>query len=106
MKINIRIPLSPSYFCEVCDYRKATVKSVQKAIQNFDWEKAFGNFSVERKVDILNKTLMNNFRNYIPNKKVKCNYYQPLWINDKINKCLRERSKLTEFYYKHDPKKK
>ena len=27
-------------------------------------------------------------------------------MNDKIKKCLRERSNLTKFYYKHDQKKR
>ena len=62
-KINIRIALPPSYFREVWDNRKANVKSIQKAIQTFDRVKAFGNLSVDGKVDILNETLMNIFRN-------------------------------------------
>ena len=75
--MNICIPLSPSYVCEVWDYRKANVKSIQKANQTFDWVKGFGNLSVDGKVGILNETLMNIFRNYIPNNKVKCNCCQP-----------------------------
>ena len=97
----IRIPLQPSYIQGVWDYRKINVKSIQKAIQSFDWVKAFGNLSFDGKVDVLNKTLMVFFQNYIPNKKFKCNYCQPPWMNEKIKKCLRERSKLTKFYYKY-----
>ena len=67
----------------------------------FDWVKASGSFSVDEKVDVLNKTLKNIFQNYIPNKKVKCNYCQPPCFNNKIKKCLIERSKLTKIYYKH-----
>ena len=48
---------------------------------------------------------MNIFRNYIPNKKVKCNYCQSPCMNGKIKTCLRARSKLTKFYYKHGQKK-
>ena len=91
-KNNICIPLPPSYVCEVWDYRKANVKSIQKVIQTFDWVKAFGNLSNDEKVDVLNETLMNIFQNYISNKKVKCNYFHPPWMNNKIKKCLRERS--------------
>ena len=98
-KINIRIPLLSSYVREAWDYRKVNVKIIRKAIQTFDWVKAFGNLSVDGNVDVPNETLMNIFRNYIPDKKFKCNYCQPLWMNNKIKKCLRERSKLTKFYY-------
>ena len=60
--------------------------------------KAFENISIDGKVDILNESLMN----YIPSQKVKCNYCQPIWVNDKMKKGLIKRSKLTKFYYKHD----
>ena len=83
-KINIRVLLPPSYVCEVWDYSSANAKNIQKAVLNFDWEKAFGNLSVEKKVSLLNKTLLNILRNYIPNKKIIFNYCQPPWMNDKI----------------------
>ena len=38
-------------------------------------------------------------------KKVKCNYWQPPWQNDKIKKCLKKRWKLSKCYYKHGQKK-
>ena len=76
-KINIRIPLPTSYVCEFWDYRKVNVKSIQKAVHTFDWVKAFGKHSVDGKVDVLSETLMNIFRNNIPNKKAKSNYCQP-----------------------------
>ena len=83
------------------DYSSAKTKNVQKAIQNFDWERVFRKLSVDRKVDLLNETLLNMFRNYIPNKKIKFNYCQPAWMNDNIKRCLKERSKLTKFFYKN-----
>ena len=49
-KNNNCIPLPPSYVCEVWDYRKANVKSIQNVIQTFDWVKAFGNLSMMRKL--------------------------------------------------------
>ena len=69
-KINICVPLPPSYAREVWEYEKANTENIKKAISNFDWNKAFENLSVDEKVDFLNKTLLNIFRNYIPNKKM------------------------------------
>ena len=57
------------------------------------------------KADLLNQTLLNNFRNYIPNKKIKCDYRQPPWITNSIKRSLKERSKLTKCYYKNGQKK-
>ena len=94
-KINIRILLPPSQVRQVWDYSSGNTNNVQKAVRNFDWEKAFGNLFVDRKVDLLNETLLNNFRNYIPNKRLKLNFSQPPWMYDNIKRCLKERSKLT-----------
>ena len=103
--INIRIPLPPSCVRKVWDYSSTNTKNTQKAVWNFDWEKAFGNLSVDRKVDLLNETLVNIFRNYIPNKKIKFNYCQPPWMNDNTKRCLKEISKLTKFFYKNGQKR-
>ena len=94
-KINIRVPLPPTYVREVWDYEKANIENINKAMCNSDWNKAFENLSVDKKVDFLNKTLLNIFRNYIPNKKIKCDYRQPPWMTDNI----KERCKLTKFFY-------
>ena len=100
-KINIRIPLPPSYIREVWDYSKANTKNIQKAVKSFDWNKSFSILSVDGKVDLLNETLLNIFRNYIPNKKIKISYGQPPWMNDNIRNSLKIRSKLTKIYYKN-----
>ena len=41
-----------------------------EARSNFDWNKAFENLSVDERVELLNKTLLNIFRNCITNKKL------------------------------------
>ena len=73
-----------SYFCKVWDFRKANVKRIQKAIQTFHWVTPFESLSVDGKIHVLNETLMNIFRNNVSNKKAKCDYCQPSWMNDKI----------------------
>ena len=104
-KINILILLPPNYVCEVWDYSSANTENIQKAVWDFDWEKAFGSLSVDRKVDHLNETLLNIFRDFIPNKKIKLTYCGPPWMNDNIKKCLKKRSKLTKSIYKNDQKR-
>ena len=76
-KINIDVPLPPVFIHEVWNCSKADVQNIQKAILDFNWRKAFESLSVDSKVDLLNETLLNILRNYIPNKKVKCDYHQP-----------------------------
>ena len=67
------------------------MENIKKAVSNFNWNRAFENLSVDEKVELLNDTLLNIFRNYIPNKKVKCDYRQPTWMTDNIKKSLKQR---------------
>ena len=72
----------------------------KKSISLFNWERAFNNLSANEKVDFLNSTSLNIFRNYIPNKIVKCSNKDPPWITKLINSKLEHKSKLTIKYYK------
>ena len=62
-RVNIRVPLPPTYVREVWDNEKANIEHIKKAISNFDCNKASENLSVDEKVDFLHKTLLNIFRN-------------------------------------------
>ena len=104
-KINIRILLPRTYVRQMWDYSSGNTNNVQKAVRNFDWEKAFGDLFVDRKVDLLNETLLNIFRSYIANKKLKLNYSEPPRMYDNIKRCLKERSKLTKVFYKNGQKR-
>ena len=104
-KINIRVPLPPVYIREVWDYSKANIENINKAISNFNWTKGFENHSVDEKVELLNETLLNIYRNYIPNKKSECNYRQLPWMTDNIKKSLKERSKLTKIFCENGQRK-
>ena len=49
--------------------------------------------------DLLNATL-NIFRNYIPNKTVKCSYRDPPWLTKLIESKLKKMSKITKEFYR------
>ena len=104
-KINIQIPLLQSYIHKVWDYSRANAENIQKAVQNFDWEKALENLFVDRKVNLLNETILTISRNYIPNKKIKFNYCKPPSMNENIKRCLKERFKLTKNFSKKGQKR-
>ena len=55
------------YSREVWNYKNANAEGIQQSISCFNWKKAFENLSINEKVDLLNATLLNIFRNYIPN---------------------------------------
>ena len=63
-------------------------------------EKIFSFKSVNEKVGLLNSTLLLNiFRNYIPNKRVKCSYRDPPLITKEI-KSKQTTSKITKEFYR------
>ena len=99
-KINAKISVPPAYSREVWDYKNANAKGKQQSISRFNWKKAFENLSINEKVDLLNATLLNLFRNYIPNKIVKCSYRDPAWLTKLIKSKLKERSKITKDFYR------
>ena len=79
------------FFC-YHETRKANAENIKKAISSFNWNKAFENYSTDAIVELLNENLLNIFKNYIPNKKIKCDYHQPPWMNDNIKLKLKQRN--------------
>ena len=63
--LNIEYPLP--YERLVWDYRKADINSIRKTLK-VNWEFLFQNKNVHEQVLILNKTLLNVFSNFVPNK--------------------------------------
>ena len=57
-KTDIRTPLPPLYIHEVWDYSKANIENIKKAIPNFNCTRATENISVDKKVELLNETLL------------------------------------------------
>ena len=97
--LNFDIPLPPSYYRDIWDYKNADTDSIQKAISAFDWSKAFLHRNVNEKCKILTDILLNVFKNFIPHKTLKCDYKTPDWMDKSITLSLRKRSKLTKRYY-------
>ena len=96
-KFNFDIALPPPR--KIWDYQKANIKPIQRAISVFNWDMAFQNKDINEKIKILNETLLNIFKNFIPNKISKSDYKKLVWMNIEITLLLKKRSKLTKKYY-------
>ena len=72
--MNLNVALPPPYTRELWDYNKADEKNIQKSIKTCNWARLFINLTINERVELLSNTLINIFRNYIPNKKVKFKY--------------------------------
>ena len=68
---------------------------ISKAIQGFDWDKAFLDKSAEEKASILTKTILNIMSNFIPNEIVTIDDRDPPWINNKIKSLIKN---ITEYF--------
>ena len=101
-KLNFDIPLPPSYYRKICDYKKANTEAIQRPISVFNRNMAFQNKDIHEKIKILNEALLNIFNNFIPNKISKLDFKKPVWMNKEITLLLKKRSKLTKKYY-NDP---
>ena len=93
-KISFKVILPPSYEREVWHYNRANISLINRSIEMFDWEKAFMSISIDDQVALLNKTLLNIFRNFIPHETLKCNYKDPPWMNKEIKSALRKKNRV------------
>ena len=73
-------------------------KNIQRSIKTCDWAILFINLTINERVELLSNALINIFRNYILNKKVKFKYVEASWIN-KTKFALRQRSRRRKIYY-------
>ena len=64
-----------------------------------NWARLFINVTINERVKLLSNTLINMFRNYIPNKKIKFKHGEAPWRNENIKSALRKRSRLTKRRY-------
>ena len=98
-KMNLNVPLPPPKSREVWDYNKAEKESIQKSLKICNWARLSINLTINEIVELLSNTLINIFKNYIPNKKIKFKHGEAPWINKNIKSSLRNRSRLTKRYY-------
>ena len=78
-------------------YKDAKTELIRRFIAMFDWEKAFSNASVDEKVAIFKRTILNILNRIIPHETIVCNDRDPPWFNDKIRLQIKE--KMTAYKY-------
>ena len=88
VKFNLNVIYPPSYEREVWHYKLVNFACIQRAIANYDWEKAFYNIDVNKKGLLFNETFLNIIRNFIPHEAVTFDDRDPPWITTRIKKQL------------------
>ena len=91
-KFNLEIVYLPPYVREVWHYKDANTELIRRAINEFNWQRAFLNTNVNEKVDIFNSTILNIFSNFILHISVVCDDKDPPWFNKKIRALIQEKN--------------
>ena len=85
-KLNLKIEYPPPYTRKIWNYSRSETDLINRSIESFDWSKLFSGKNVHEQVELFNKTLLNIFHNFIPNKIIVCDDRDPPWMNDEIKK--------------------
>ena len=82
----------------IWDYKNADIPSINSALDIFGWGNLFEGKNVYEQVHFFNKTILNIFHNYIPNKTILCNDKDPPWFNNEIRKILTKKNEIFKQY--------
>ena len=83
------------------DYKLANSECIQRAIANYDWEKAFYNIDVNKKVLLFNETVPNVICNFIPYEVVTFDKRGPPWITSCIKKTINNKNLAFKSFVKN-----
>ena len=61
-------------------------KLIRRAMNEFNWERAFFNLNINGMVSVFNTTVKNTMANFIPHETIICDDGDPPWINNRIKK--------------------
>ena len=81
VKFNLDIVFRPCYEREIWYYQKVNIDLIKRAINSFDWEKAFSNIDIYKIVCIFNQTIIS----------ILYNDRDPPWMNKEIKKLIHEK---------------
>ena len=83
-RYNLNINYPPPYQRLIWDYKKADAKIIGKALDSVNWERLFDGKNINAQVMTLNGTILNVFRNYVPNKYITIDDKDSVWMNEII----------------------
>ena len=83
-KLNLKIEYPSPYAHEVCNHGKAQTDLINCAIDQFDWVNLLLDKIINGQVILFNRTILNVFHNFIPNKITLCDDRDPPCMNEGI----------------------
>ena len=95
---SLHIVHPPPYLREIWHYREANTGLIRRTIKEFNWEKAFSNTSVNEKVDIFNRTILNILSNFIPQEIIVYGDKDPPWFGNRVKTLIQEKDGTYKIY--------
>ena len=89
-KLNLHIVYPLPSLQEIWHSGKVNKGIIRQAMKEFNWERAVLDTSVNEKVDIFNRTILNILSNFNPHEIIVCYDKDPTWFNDRIQTLIRE----------------
>ena len=93
-KLNLKTDYPPPYIRKIWDYNRSETDLINRSIEIFDWPYLFSDKNVHEQVELFNKTLLNIFHNFIPNKIILCDDEDHPWMNLEIIKLIKRKNWL------------
>ena len=84
-------PPPPLYQRLTWDYKKADSIKIRQALDSVNWERLFDKKDLNAQVMVLNESILNVFRNYVPNKYITVDDEDPVWMNKTIKSKLKNK---------------
>ena len=100
-RFNLNIYYPPQYQRLTWDYKKTHSKMTRKALDMVNWEKLFDKKDLNAQVIALNETILNIFRNYVPNKYIIVDDKDPEWMSETIKSKMKAKTRLYKRYIKN-----
>ena len=100
MNLNIKFP--PPYERLVWDYNKAGTENIKKSIEQVHWKNIFNHKNSHQQRAIFKKTIFNILSNFVPNRLITCNDWDPTWLNEFVKNKIKWENKIYKDYVKNE----
>ena len=91
-KLNLKTEYPPAYILKTWDYNRSETDSINPSVEIFDWSYLFSGKNVHGQVELFNKTLINIFHNFIPNKIILCDDKDTPRMNDEVKNLIKRKT--------------
>ena len=97
-KFNLKIYYPPPCEREVWHFQKADINLIRRAMNKFNWERAFFNLNINEMVSVFNTIFKHIMVNFIRHETIIFDDRDPPWINNRIKQLIYERNSLYKAY--------